>query len=151
MTRKELLDLLNETRKYTVTCFNLPDTDLSKTYARGKWNVRQILHHLTDTEYLFLGRLKKIIAEPQQVIWSFNQDDWNEAFNYLNAPLTNKKELYQLCRKMNYQLIDTYYDEYLQKEFVHNQSGLRTLKMEFEKVALHNQSHNEQIKIARTL
>ena len=49
---------------------------------------------------------------------------------------------------MNYQLIKKYYDQYKSKQFVHNETGLRTLQVEFEKVALHNQSHNEQIKMA---
>jgi hypothetical protein len=148
MTKTELLKLLQETQLITIHYFDLSDEELKKNYAVGKWSVRQILHHLTDTEYLFLGRLKKIIAEQKQVIWAFNQDDWNKAFDYIHEPLIGKKELYSLCREMNYNLIEKYYDRYYQREFVHNETGLRTLQMEFEKVALHNQSHNEQIKIA---
>ncbi|MBK9727031.1 MAG: DinB family protein [Saprospiraceae bacterium] len=148
MTKSEILHLLQDTKSFTIQCFDLSDNELNKTYGEGKWNVRQILHHLTDTEYLFAGRLKKIIAEPKQVIWAFNQDDWNKAFDYLNEPLTGKKELYSICREMNYKLIEKYYDEYNQKEFVHNETGLRTLQIEFEKVALHNKSHNVQMKIA---
>jgi ribosomal protein S17E len=52
---------------------------------------------------------------------------------------------------MNRELIEKYYDQFKDKEFVHNITGLRTLQMEFEKVALHNYSHNEQIKIALAL
>ncbi len=148
MTKTELLKLLQDTKSATINHFDLSENELNKTYGDGKWTVRQILHHLTDTEYLFLGRLKKIIAEPKQVIWAFNQDDWNNTFDYLNEPLTGKKELYSLCREMNYQLIEKYYDGYFQKEFVHSETGLRTLYMEFEKVAEHNQSHNKQIKKA---
>lgn len=148
MTKSELLNLLLDTKSDTISFFDLSETELNKSYGEDKWTVRQILHHLTDVEYLFIGRLKKIIAEPKQVIWAFNQDDWDKAFDYSNEPLTGKKELYSLCREMNYQLIEKYYDQYKSKEFVHNETGLRTLQMEFEKVALHNQSHNEQIKMA---
>lgn len=148
MNKTELLSLLKETQFETLQYFELSALEWQRVYGEGKWNVRQILHHLTDTEYLFLGRLKKIIAEPKQVIWAFNQDDWNQTFNYLNASLNGKKELYSLCRDMNYQLIDSYYNDYFNKEFIHNETGLRTLQMEFEKVALHNQSHNNQIKLA---
>lgn len=150
MNKTEILKLLLETKEHTIPFFELSEQDLSKTYGVGKWNVRQILHHLTDTEYLFLGRLKKIIAEPKQVIWAFNQDDWNLVFDYLNEPLTNRKELYSLCRDLNYQLIERHYDDYYSKEFVHNETGLRTLQIEFGKVALHNRVHNEQIKLALT-
>jgi len=148
MNKIELLELLLVTRDYTLSCFDGNDHDFQKTYGEGKWNVRQILHHLTDTEYLFLGRLKKIIAEPKQVIWAFNQDDWNNAFAYSTEPLDGKKELYTICRELNYQMIEKYYDEYQNKEFVHSETGLRSLKMEFEKVGLHNQKHIEQIKLA---
>lgn len=148
MTKSELLNLLLDTKSDSIPFFDLSETELNKSYGEGKWTVRQILHHLTDVEYLFIGRLKKIIAEPKQVIWAFNQDDWDKAFDYLHEPLTGKKVLYSLCREMNYQLIEKYYDQYKSKEFVHNETGLRTLQMEFEKVALHNHSHNEQIKMA---
>lgn len=151
MTLENLLSLLCETKKETLLYFDILEMDLNKRYGDAKWTIKQILHHITDTEYLFIGRLKKIIAEPKQVIWSFNQDDWNLAFDYLNESLTGKKELYSLCRDINYQLIEKYYDDYNSKEFVHSETGLRTLQMEFEKVALHNQSHNKQIKIALSL
>lgn len=148
MDKNEVLNLLHSTRDLTLEYFHLPKSELSKTYGIGKWNIRQILHHLTDTEYLFLGRLKKIIAEPRQVIWAFNQDDWNRVFNYESESLSDKKELFAICRKLNINLVDKYYEEFHAKEFVHNETGLRTLKVEFEKVALHTQSHLKQIEIA---
>jgi hypothetical protein len=150
MTKYELLKLLISTKEKTIKFFDLIDEELEKTYSNDKWNVREILHHLTDTEILFQGRLKKIIAEPKQVIWAFNQDDWNVAFNYKNEPLKDKKQVFELCRDLNYELIDKFYDDYFEKEFVHNETGLRTLKDEFEKVATHNQGHNQQIEIALT-
>lgn len=151
MNKTEILHLLQDTKSFTISCFDLSNSELNKNYGDGKWTIRQILHHLTDTEYLFVGRLKKIMAEPKQVIWAFNQDEWNETFDYINEPLTSKKELYSLCREMNSELIEKYYDQFKGKEFVHSITGLRTLQMEFEKVALHNYSHNEQIKIALAL
>jgi|SRR5690349_4756921 len=148
MNKIELLALLKSTKAETLSYFDLTSDKLSKNYGEGKWNVRQILHHLTDTEILFHGRLKKIIAEPKQVIWAFNQDQWDAAFQYIDADLGNKKTVYEMCRDLNYELIDKYYDDFCNKEFVHNETGLRTLKDEFEKVALHNQGHINQIKIA---
>lgn len=151
MNKTEILQLLQDTKSFTIPCFDLSNIELNKNYGEGKWTIRQILHHLTDTEYLFLGRLKKIMAEPKQVIWAFNQDEWNETFDYINEALTSNKELYSLCLELNIELIEKYYDQFKDKEFVHNITGLRILQLEFEKVGLHNQSHNEQIKIALAL
>ena len=151
MNKTEILHLMQDTKSFTISCFDLSNSELNKNYGDGKWTIRQILHHLTDTEYLFVGRLKKLMAEPKQVIWAFNQDEWNETFDYINESLTSKKELYSLCREMNRELIEKYYDQFKDKEFVHSITGLRTLQMEFEKVGLHNHTHNEQIKIALAL
>lgn len=148
MNKNELLDLLRTTKAESENYFDLSNNYLAKKYGEGKWNVRQILHHITDTEILFYGRLKRIIAEPKQVIWAFNQDDWNSAFDYKNANLGNKKEVYKICRSLNFEIIDQFYEKYQSKEFVHSETGLRTLKDEFEKVAKHNESHNDQIKLA---
>lgn len=59
MNKTEILQLLQETKSFTISCFDLSNIELNKNYGDGKWTIRQILHHLTDTEYLFLGRLKK--------------------------------------------------------------------------------------------
>jgi hypothetical protein len=137
MTKDELLALLETTSTETGMFFDLADTELTKSYGAGKWNVRQILHHL-----------KKIIAEPNQVVWANNQDEWDATFDYRSEPLGNKKQVYEVCRVLNRELTEKYFDGYGQKEFVHSAMGLRKLKDEFEKVAIHNRTHNEQIKKA---
>jgi hypothetical protein len=123
---------------------------LAKTYSPGKWTVRQMLHHLTDTELLLHTRLKTILAEPGQVIWAFDQDAWNETFGYADAPLGNKKAVYAACRELNRVLADNYYEAFAHRQFVHSQTGLRTAQEEFAKVALHNQGHIGQIQRALT-
>lgn len=148
MTKRELLNLLTSTKDQTLTYFDLEDNVLNKTYGEGKWSNRQILHHLTDSELIFHERLKRIIAEPKGVIWAFNQDQWNDAFDYKNEPLKNKKTVYEICRELNYALIEKYYDQFCEKEFVHSETGLGTLKEEFERVAEHNLNHIQQIQMA---
>jgi DinB superfamily len=150
MTKAELLNLLSSTKIETLQFFDLPGSELGKSYSGGKWSINEMLHHLTDTEIQFQDRLKKIIAEPRQVIWVSDQDEWNVAFDYKNEPLKNKKQVFEICRDLNYELIDRYYEKYFKKEFVHSEEGLRTLKDEFEEVATHNQRHNGQIEIALT-
>ena len=149
MNKTELLSLLQSTRMETLSYFELPEEQIAKNYGERKWSVKEILHHLTDTEMMLLERIKRVIATPaKQVVWAVNPDTWNHAFNYANEPLTGKKEVYNLVRDINYRLTDQYYDAYKQKEFVHSETGLRTLADEFTKVALHNQNHNDHIKLA---
>ena len=69
---------LIETQKQTELFFNLSETDLKKTYGKNKWNIRNILVHMADAESVLHERIKRIIAEPKQVIWAFDQDRWSE-------------------------------------------------------------------------
>lgn len=150
MNKLELVNLLDQTETETLSLFSLSDAELDKTYGHGKWTVRQILHHLVDCEILFHGRLKKIIAEPKQVIQAFMQDEWCRVFEYDKAPVAHKREAYKVCRALNKALIVQFYDQMKDKEFVHSETGLRTLQMECEKVAVHNQTHLQQIQTALT-
>ena len=151
LNKQLILDLLTDTQEKTLSFFDLPFAQLQKTYGEGKWNIRQVLHHLTDTEFVFHARFKTIIAEPKQLLWRADQNDWNAAFKYIDAPLDGKKELFQLLREQNKMLIVNYYDEYGAKEFVHSSRGLCTLRDEFEKLATHNRKHNGHIQLALDL
>ncbi len=48
--------------------------------APGKWNAREIVCHLADTELVFAFRLRQAIAEPDHIVQPFDQDKW--ASNY---------------------------------------------------------------------
>ena len=140
--------ILIETKQQTEFFFNLSETDLKKTYGKNKWNIRNILVHIADAESVLHERIKRIIAEPKQVIWAFDQDRWSEKLDYENFPLEISKSLYSANRKSIIFLVDKYYEKNGDMEFVHSQSGIRTLKDEFDKVAKHNLSHLNQIELA---
>lgn len=139
---------LIETQQQTELFFNLSETDLKKTYGKNKWNIRTILVHMADAESVLHERIKRIIAEPKQVIWAFDQDLWSEKLDYENFPLEISKYLYSANRESIIFLADKYYKKNGDMEFVHSQSGIRTLKDEFDKVAKHNLGHIDQIELA---
>ncbi len=139
-----LTNTKNETEKY----FDLSEEELAKTYGEGKWTIKQILVHLADADSVLLDRIKRVISEPKQVIWAFEQDLWNENLDYKNFPLAISKAIFLANRQMVIYLAEKYYETLGGKEFIHSQTGLRTLKDEFDKVSWHNQGHLEQIRIA---
>ncbi len=147
MNKEDVLNLLTSTKNQTLEFFTLEGDVLQKTYGPGKWSIRQILHHLADSEHIFLERLKRVIAGPRQVVWAYDQDMWNNAFNYLNEPLGDKGKLFEICRELIKDLFDRQYDN-LGVDFVHSEAGLRILREEFERVATHNLNHIQQIQIA---
>ena len=144
----DIVELLTATKIETEEYFNLPVNDLSKTYAAGKWDIKKILVHLADAESILHERIKRVIAEPKQVIWAFDQDLWCSNLDYDNFPLAISKSLYLANRQSVIYLAEKFYTKLGSNQFVHSETGLKTLQEEFDKVGLHNQAHINQIKTA---
>ncbi|HZH81258.1 MAG TPA: DinB family protein [Gemmatimonadales bacterium] len=143
-----LIRELERTRDETVGYFSLGDADLARTYGPGKWPVRFILHHLADSETVFLYRIRRVVSEPGQVIWVYDQDAWARGLDYGRLPLDMSKRLYEPTRAAIIYYVGAQYEQTGDREFVHSTTGLRTLKDEFDKVASHNEHHLAQIRAA---
>jgi len=145
---KQLLTDLQQTQVSTLKYFDLPASALEKTYAPGKWTVRELLNHIVDAETVLYDRVRRVISEPKSVIWGFRQDDWCQALDYKTFPLEINKDIYSSVRAAVIYLAEQHYIKDGENPFVHSETGLRTLKDEFDKIAWHNQHHLKQIEKA---
>lgn len=148
MTEIDLVRLLRQTKDETLPLFHLGDADLQKTYAPGKWTIRHILHHLSDAETVLFERIRRTISEPEPLIQGFDQDAWSIRLNYGQRPLSLSRSLYESARDGMIYYARLHYKQDGDLEFIHSESGRRTLKQEFDKTAEHNLSHLRQIRTA---
>ena len=137
----DLIRELERTRDETLRCFSLGESELNRTYGPGRWSVRFLLHHLADSECVLLERVKRVISEPRQVLWVYDQDAWALGLDYARLPLELSKPLYEAARAANIHLAGRHYQRDGAREWVHSVTGLRTLKDEMDKVASHNEHH----------
>lgn len=144
----KLIGELERTRDETLGYFSLPDSDLTSAYADGKWSVRKLLHHLADSETVLYDRIARILSEPRQVLWVYDQDAWAAGLGYAERPLEISRRMYESVRGAIIYYAGLHYEEKGHLEFVHSVTGVRTLKDEFDKVANHNEHHLEQIRLA---
>jgi hypothetical protein len=144
----DIITRLESTREQTLKCFALSEEQLARSYALGKWPVRLILHHLADAETVLYDRIRRAISEPRQVIWAFDQDAWAKGLDYARMPLEFSRRIYEAVRAGVIYQARAHYEKSGHLEFVHSETGIRTLKEEFDKVASHNAHHLEQIEIA---
>ena len=144
----EILKGLQQTKAATLAFFDLPESDLDKTYAEGKWTVRELLHHLADAETVLYDRIRRGIAKPNQVVWGFDQDEWCKNLEYKKMPLHLNQQVYASVRTSIIYLAEQYYKSLGEHTYVHNETGKRTVKDEFDKVVWHNEHHLKQIKQA---
>lgn len=143
-----ILEHLERTRDETLQYFSLPAEELAKSYAPGKWSARWILHHLSDSETVLYERIRRVISEPRPVIWAFDQDAWAKALEYEDRPLELSRDIYRAVRAGILHEARRHYEGSGHLEFVHSETGVRTLKDELDKVAWHNEKHLEQIRRA---
>lgn len=143
-----IITSLEETRNQTLAFFDLDETALAKTYAPGKWTVKQILHHLADAESVLCERIKRGIAEPGTAVFSFDQDKWSDAFRYPEIPLHLAKQHFWAVREQVIYLAERFYESHGTNTFFQAQVGIRTVKEEFDKVVWHNQKHIVQVQQA---
>ena len=144
----QLIKDLEATRDETLRYFDLDEDDLARTYAPGKWSVRYILHHITDSETVLYDRVRRVIAEPRQVIWWYNEDLWAKKLDYAERPLDISRRIYESTRAAVIFYAGLHYEKDGHLEFVHSLTGVRTLKDEFDKTASHNEHHLGQIRSA---
>lgn len=144
----QLLRALSVSMEETLAYFDLADEDLEKTYAPGKWTVRQLLHHLADAETVLYERIRRGIARPGQVVYGFDQDAWAQNLHYADRELSVDHAIYLAIRGGVMALATAYYESAGQQQYVHSETGLRTVKEEFDKVAWHNEHHLQQIRQA---
>lgn len=144
----EIVQKLESTKAETLKYFELIDEELQKSYDHGKWTIRYILHHLADAETVLFERIRRVISEPRPVLWAFDQDAWATKLDYANVPLELSRDIYASVREGIIHNVRSHYDSSGHLEFVHSETGVRTLKDEFEKVAWHNEHHLEQIRRA---
>lgn len=144
----QLIKDLEKTRDETLKYFSLEESDLAHTYGPGKWSVRFLLHHVTDSETVFYDRICRVLSEPRQVLWFYDQDAWAEGLDYSERPLDIWRRIYESSRDAIIYYARLHYEENGHLEFVHSVTGVRTLRDEFDKVADHNEHHLQQIRVA---
>lgn len=54
----------------------LRDAQLDTPYRDGGWTVRQVVHHIADTNTVLAVRLRMIAAEPEPPLQPFDENAW---------------------------------------------------------------------------
>ena len=112
----------------------------------GKWSLRQILAHVTDTEIAFSFRLRQAAAETDHVIQPFDQDKW--AAGYAQADAETALAVFTALRNWNVQFLRGLAPETFEKTVTHPERGPMKFRTIVETMAGHEGSHLAQLENA---
>lgn len=111
------------------------------------WTIREIVHHMPDSEASAFVRCRKIIAESGVGVDVYDQDIWTDKLKYRSRDISYALDLFRLMRLYTVDLLRTVEPSIWTDNFVmHPERGKLTLEQWLEIYARHADSHAGQIK-----
>jgi uncharacterized damage-inducible protein DinB len=153
MDKRKLLDRLKRSGNRTLAAFRWDRKMLSTSYAAGKWTAREVLAHLSDSELVFLTRLRFMLAEENPVVQPWDADHWASKFSYRTRDIRELRDTYALMRRTFLDLFKRTDAQDLARPGRHPEYPEYTVGVLADKVVSHNEHHLEQldaIKAGRT-
>ncbi|QQK81441.1 putative metal-dependent hydrolase [Salicibibacter cibi] len=151
VTVENVQEWLKEIEDYTIrlreTVDALNDEELNRTYRDGGWTVRQLVHHIADSQLNMYQRLKLALTDENPTVPAFDQDKWAiEPDTRLPVESSIK-----LLEGINERIVFLGYrltEEQLDRAFTLQKSDEITVAAKVAKLAWHEEHHLSHIKIA---
>ncbi len=102
----DLLQLLKENLQKTVSLFEGISEEVGLyRYASGKWSIKEVLGHITDTERIMSYRLLRVGRGDQTPLAGFNENDYVEGAQINRLPMENILQDFTATRNATINLI----------------------------------------------
>jgi hypothetical protein len=117
--------------------------------APGKWTIRQIVRHLTDTEIVVGMRLRQMIAEHRPLMAVFDQDLWADHLHYNNSDVFDSAMKFRILRNDMSEFLTPLPAEEFERVGLHPERGAWTLREWVNHFGIHTEKHAQQIRRSR--
>ena len=123
----------------------LTEDELRYKPAPEKWSIHQILIHVTDSEISSTSRLKKVLAEDEPILISFDQDAWANNLGYDLLDREQHLLLFKLLRSSMQPILDHLTSEQSKRVGVYVDQVRFTFKQLLEFRVQHVRDHLDQM------
>jgi DinB superfamily len=113
-----------------------------------EWTVRQILHHVADSESMAYIRLRRLIAEDDPLIQGYDEPEWARRLHY-DRPIEPSLAVLRAIRAASLQLLEALEPSEWTRTGTHTESGTYSVEGWLGIYAAHPQDHANQIRSAR--
>ncbi len=96
----DILSTLNsQSERMDSLLFGLGDDEANVPYAPGKWTIKQVLGHITDTERIMSYRALRMARGDKTPLPGFEQDDYVATGSFASVSLTELLQEYAAVRR----------------------------------------------------
>lgn len=154
-----LLDLLGERDSVEVLAAtpaevrralaDVPETELRRPEAPGKWSRLEVAAHLADSEVAIAWRFRLAIAQDRPPLTGYDQDAWAERLGYSEIALADALEVFEVLRAANVRLLRRLAPADWDRVAVHAERGEESVRHMAGLFAGHDLLHLRQIERIR--
>ena len=151
VTFENIQKWIKEIETYTIrlreTVDTLSEEELSKTYREGAWTVRQLVHHIADSQLNMYQRLKLALTDDNPTVPAFNEEKWAIQPD-TELPVESSIKMLEGINERIVSLGNNLTEEQLDRAFTHQTNGKITVATKVAKLSWHEEHHLAHIKIA---
>lgn len=151
VTSDNIQKWLKEIDTYSVrlreTVDSLNDEELSRTYRDGSWNVRQLVHHIADSQLNMYQRLKLALTDENPTVPGFDEEKWAIQPD-TKLPVESSIKMLEGINERIVSLGQNLTEEQLNRVFTHQTNCEITVAAKVAKLSWHEEHHLAHIKIA---
>ena len=107
----------------------------------GTWSIQQIVLHLSDSEQVFADRIKRVIAEENATLLSFDENRWTQDLHYDMQSAEDAAALIGLTRRQIVKILRSLPESAFDRMGTHNVAGPTSLRDLVGKAANHLDHH----------
>jgi len=152
MDQKERETLIKQYRDgYSAVAEALLKIDPEVLDARptpGRWTVREIVHHLADSEMTAAVRLRLLLAEDRPTIRGYDQDEFAKRLHY-DRPHETSLELFRWARESTAEILERMTPADWAREGTHTEAGRFGTETWLATYGPHAHRHARQIREVR--
>ena len=110
-TKKKILESYREGPELVDRAIQgLTDQQLDLQLTIDSWSIRQLVHHITDGDYLWKEFLLRAAGEPEREFtlewyWCLPQDEWVKRWSYAGREVVQSLELFKANRQHTLELL----------------------------------------------
>lgn len=123
----------------------LTEDQLNTPHREGGWNIRQVVHHLTDAHLNAFVRMKLMLTEERPMLKTYEQDAWAALPDSRSAPVEVSLQVLEGLHARWVLLMKNLSREEWQKVGLHPEAGELSLQSLLNLCADHCRNHLSQI------